>query len=61
MRPECGCGRPAEYLVYEHREPHCGECFLDALYCSGFDVIVSKPVDWGEWYETRSKDQSGRR
>lgn len=31
---ECGCGRPAEYEVYEHREPHCKACMLEAIDCS---------------------------
>lgn len=29
--PTCGCGAPAEYEVYEHREPHCRVCMLDAV------------------------------
>lgn len=47
MRPTCGCGRPAEYLVYKHREPHCLDCLLEAIDCSGKEVSVFKPVDWG--------------
>lgn len=30
----CGCGRLAEYEVYEHREPHCKACMLEAIDCS---------------------------
>lgn len=49
MRPTCGCGKLAEYAVYKHQEPHCATCMLEALDCSGEDVIVSKPIDWSEW------------
>lgn len=30
----CGCGKEAKYEVYEHNEPHCLECLLDAIDCS---------------------------
>ncbi|MNW43558.1 hypothetical protein D3C74_207590 [compost metagenome] len=30
----CGCGREAKYEVYEHIEPHCLRCLLDAIDCS---------------------------
>jgi hypothetical protein len=32
----CGCGKPALYEVYEHHEPHCRGCMLEAVDCSTF-------------------------
>ena len=32
----CGCGKPALYEVYEHHEPHCRGCMLDAVDCNTF-------------------------
>ncbi|MMZ70233.1 hypothetical protein D1872_332270 [compost metagenome] len=32
----CGCGGEAKYEVYEHNEPHCLECMLEAVDCSVF-------------------------
>ncbi len=28
----CGCGKPADYIVYEGKEehPHCPQCLLEA-------------------------------
>lgn len=37
--PRCGCGRPAEYEVYEHHEPHCKSHMLEAVDCSTFIVV----------------------
>lgn len=54
MIPKCGCGQQAEYLVYEHEEPHCKGCMLDAIDCETF-VMVRKPTDWSEWYERTSE------
>lgn len=34
-----GCDKPAEYVVYEQREPHCLACMLDAVDC-GVQVLV---------------------
>ncbi|MEK5415099.1 hypothetical protein [Paenibacillus sp. FSL L8-0708] len=31
MHINCGCGRLAEYEVYDHREPHCHQCMMDAI------------------------------
>lgn len=31
--PKCGCGRDAEYEVYDHHEPHCQSCMLEAVDC----------------------------
>lgn len=39
MLIRCGCGREAKYLVYEHEEPHCKECMLDAVECKN-QVLV---------------------
>lgn len=39
--PTCGCGRPAEYEVYEHREPHCKMCFEEAI-DSSVPVLVRR-------------------
>lgn len=39
MTPRCGCGKPADYEVYEHHEPHCRNCMLDAVDCSTFIVV----------------------
>lgn len=33
---KCGCGEPASYEVYEDRQPHCMECFEEALDSSTF-------------------------
>ncbi len=29
--PTCGCGREAEWEVYDHLEPHCDSCKNEAL------------------------------
>lgn len=29
----CGCGKEAKWEVYEHREPHCTLCMLEAIDC----------------------------
>ncbi|MDP5273996.1 hypothetical protein [Chengkuizengella axinellae] len=29
----CGCGKQAEWLVYEDKQPHCSECFREATEC----------------------------
>jgi hypothetical protein len=31
--PKCGCGRPAEYEVYDDHQPHCQSCMLEAVDC----------------------------
>ncbi|MCC3381946.1 hypothetical protein ACFQ5D_18115 [Paenibacillus farraposensis] len=36
---KCGCSAEAKYLVYEHEEPHCMECMLDAVECKN-QVLV---------------------
>ncbi|EJW19044.1 hypothetical protein M5X00_04475 [Paenibacillus alvei] len=46
MRPKCGCGRTAEYLVYEDEQPHCEACMKEAIECSVY-IMVRKPMDWG--------------
>ncbi|MBP1905674.1 hypothetical protein J2Z32_002322 [Paenibacillus turicensis] len=43
---KCGCGREAEYEVYEHKEPHCESCFKEALECSV--QILAKKIDYFE-------------
>lgn len=43
--PKCGCGRLAEFEVYDHHEPHCRTCMLDAVDCS-VPVLV-KRIDGG--------------
>lgn len=37
----CGCGRPAQFEVYEDRQPHCSICMLDAVDCE-HQVLVRK-------------------
>lgn len=27
----CGCGNPAEFVVYDHEEPHCKDCMVEAV------------------------------
>lgn len=27
----CGCGKPADYELYDSRDPHCRSCMLDAV------------------------------
>lgn len=39
--PKCGCGKPAKYLVYDERQPHCLECMMDAIDCDA-QVLVHK-------------------
>lgn len=39
--PRCGCGRLAEFEVYEHHEPHCRTCMLEAVDCS-VSVLVRR-------------------
>lgn len=46
---KCGCGREAEYEVYEHKEPHCESCFKEALECSV--QILAKKIDYFEDYK----------
>lgn len=61
MRPECGCGRPAEFLIYEDEQPHCEECFRDAVECAVY-IMVRKPIDWGNWaHENANKNIVQRR
>jgi hypothetical protein len=43
---KCGCGREAEYEVYEHKEPHCESCFKEALECSV--QILARKIDYFE-------------
>lgn len=37
--PKCGCGRDAEYEVYDDHQPHCLSHMLEAVDCS-----ISVPV-----------------
>lgn len=39
--PNCGCGSPAEYEVYEgkDRQPHCKGCMLEAVDNSVFITV----------------------
>ncbi|MCG7406742.1 hypothetical protein MH117_04870 [Paenibacillus sp. ACRRX] len=48
MVPKCGCGRLAEYQIYEDEQPHCEQCMKDAIECSEF-VMVRKPIDWSDY------------
>lgn len=41
----CGCGAKAEYEVYEHREPHCMRCMLDAVDCETY--VMVRRIDGG--------------
>ncbi len=29
----CGCGKPAQYLVYEQQKEHCHSCMMEAINC----------------------------
>lgn len=44
----CGCGKEAKWEVYEHREPHCTLCMLEA-------------VDCREWIPVRRLDERDHR
>lgn len=33
MTQRCGCGKPAEYQVYEDKQPHCESCMKEAVDC----------------------------
>lgn len=48
MIPRCGCGRLAEYEVYEDRQPHCEEHMKEATECAE-PVLVRKPIDWSDF------------
>ena len=52
MRVNCGCGRLAEWAVYEHKEPHCFHCMEGAAVCE--KVIVQRVYDWKEIYDGRA-------
>lgn len=39
--PVCGCGKPAKYLVYDQKQPHCLDCMMDAIDCDA-EVTVHK-------------------
>lgn len=39
--PKCGCGRDAEYEVYEDRQPHCLSHMLEAVDCQ-ISVMVRR-------------------
>lgn len=41
----CGCGRQASYEVYEHQEPHCHSCMLEATDCS--QPVLVRRLDGG--------------
>lgn len=45
MTKRCGCGRKAEYEVYQDRQPHCKECMEDAIDCT-VPVLVRKINLW---------------
>lgn len=35
----CGCDKPAEYEVYEDRQPHCRNCMLEAVDNETFVIV----------------------
>lgn len=37
----CGCGKISEYEVYEHRDPHCFDCMMEAV-DNKYPVLVRK-------------------
>lgn len=47
----CGCGeREAKYLVYEDEQPHCEQCYDDAI-STDKQVLVRK-LEGGESLES---------
>lgn len=47
MEVKCGCGRKAEYAVYNPTQPHCLSCMLEAVDCA-----LSVPVRTLDPWET---------
>lgn len=43
---KCGCGEDAMSELYEHKEPHCLECLLDAIKCKV--PILVREIDYFE-------------
>lgn len=35
----CGCGKPAEFEVYENQQPHCRNCAYEAIDSMTFVVV----------------------
>lgn len=35
----CGCGKPAEFEVYETAQPHCRSCAYEAIESKSFVVV----------------------
>lgn len=56
MRVNCGCGRLAEWAVYEHKEPHCFHCMEEASVCEG--VIIQRVYDWNEIRREQKKNEA---
>lgn len=50
----CGCGKPADYLVYEgkHEQPHCSACLLEAA-TSAVAIQVRGLHPWEEVQRNR--------
>lgn len=41
MKQTCGCGKRADYVVYEHQESHCETCMKEAADCEVM-ILVQK-------------------
>ncbi len=48
----CGCGKPADYLVYDDEQPHCPQCLLEAA-TSCVPIQVRGMHPWEEVQRTR--------
>ena len=46
-----GCSNEAKYLVFEHLEPHCTSCMIDAM-CS----VPTEVIDIESW-EAKKREQ----
>lgn len=44
----CGCGRAAKYLVYEDSQPHCQECFEEAISSKYGALVRSIEGGWDD-------------
>lgn len=48
-----GCDQEAKYLVYEHQEPHCLECLLDAIECNA--LVEVRWIEDATWHPNQSQ------
>lgn len=54
----CGCGRYAEFEIYDHKEKHCFQCMMDAIDCE--DQVLVRKLDLSELYINPGGEEDGR-